>query len=678
MTTVSVRREGVAAVVTIDNPPVNATSAAVREGLLAAVAEVEALGVDLAVLACPGRTFVAGGDVAEFDRPPVPPHLPDVLDAIERSAVPWCAALHGTVLGGGFELALACAWRVAAPGTVFGLPEVTLGLVPGAGGTQRLPRLIGMERAARLAATGERVTAARLAEWGGVDAILDGPLVPAALTWPAGRPRPRPLADREVAPEDLSTLADELSRTAKGTTAPLRALEAVGWSSLPFAEGLRRERALFLELRDSREARALRHAFFAERAVMRPAAIEGVAPRPIERVAVIGGGLMGAGIAAACLAADLPVVLVERDPAAATAAHGRVADLLAGAVRRGKATEAETADRLARLTATDDIGAAAATDIAIEAVFEDLAAKRAVFARLVAVLDGDALLATNTSYLDPDAIAEGLPRPDRVLGLHFFSPAHVMRLVEVVRARDTSPATLATGFGLVRRLGKVGVLARVCDGFIGNRILTAYRRAADYLLADGALPHEIDAAMRGFGMPMGPYELQDLTGLGIAYATRRRLDPVRPATERYVPIADRLVEAGRTGQAAGLGWYRYADGGRTPERDPAVEDMVRAWSAEEGVARRAFPPDEIVARLASVMVNEGAAIVEDGIAEGPDAVDVVEILGYGFPRWRGGPMHWAAAEGLPAVAAAMGRVIAQSPGSWRLSRRLTEALPRDT
>jgi 3-hydroxyacyl-CoA dehydrogenase len=650
----------------------------VRAGLLAAVAEVEALGVDVAVLACAGRTFVAGGDVAEFDLPPVPPHLPDVLDAIERSSVPWCAALHGTVLGGGFELTLACAWRVAAPGTLFGLPEVTLGLVPGAGGTQRLPRLIGMERAARLAATGERVTAARLVDWGGLDAILDGPLVPAAIAWAAGRPRPTPLADRTVAAEDHAPHAADLGRAAKGTTAPARALQAVGWSVLPFAEGLRRERALFLELRDRREARALRHAFFAERAVMRPAAIEGVGPRPIARVAVVGGGLMGAGIAAASLAVDLPVVLLERDPEAAAAAHGRVADLLAGAVRRGKATEADTAARLARLMATDDIGAAAGADVAIEAVFEDLAAKRAVFTRLAAVLDADALLATNTSYLDPDAIAEGVPRPDRVLGLHFFSPAHVMRLVEVVQARDTSREALATGFALVRRLRKVGVLAGVCDGFIGNRILTAYRRAADYLLADGCLPHEVDAAMRGFGMPMGPYELQDLTGLGIAYANRRRLDAIRPAAERYVPIADRLVEAGRTGQAAGLGWYRYPGGGRTPGRDPAVEDMVCAWSAEEGVDRRAFPPDEIAARLAAVMVNEGAAIIDEGIAEGPDAVDVVEMLGYGFPRWRGGPMHWAASEGLPAVAAAMGRVIAQSPGSWRLSRHLADALPRDT
>jgi 3-hydroxyacyl-CoA dehydrogenase len=667
---VTVARAGDVAVVTIDNPPVNATSQPVREGLMKAVSEVAAMGVRAAVVACAGRTFVAGGDLAEFDRDPVPPHLPDVYDAIEASPLPWCAALHGTVLGGGLELALACAWRVAAPGARFGLPEVKLGLIPGAGGTQRLPRLIGTECAARMAATGDPVGTAEMLHWGGIDAVLDGDLVPAAIAWLDGRTRPVPVGARSAAPADLTVLAAEVAKRAKGEIAPARALGAVGWAAtFPLAEGLRRERATFLELKAGPQSRALRHAFFAERAVMKPAAIEGVRPRPFETVAVAGGGLMGAGIAASCLTAGLDVVLIERDGEAAGAARSRVAGILEGAVRRGKATAEETAARLDRLVTTDDYGRAAQADLAIEAVFEDLAVKHAVFARLAAVLRPGAILATNTSYLDPGAIAAGLPGPERVLGLHFFSPAHVMRLVEIVRTPATAPEVLATGFALARRLGKTGVLAGVCDGFIGNRMLSAYRRQADYLLADGALPQEVDSAMRDFGMPMGPYELQDLTGLQIAHANRRRQDATRDPAERYVPIADRLVEAGRTGQAAGRGWYRYADG-RRPERDAEVEALVVAYSDEAGIARRSFEPAEIAARLMAAMVNEGALILEECIAENADAIDVVEMLGYGFPRWRGGPMFWARETGLGAVRDAMARVLAQSPGSWRVADML--------
>lgn len=664
------RGEGVA-IVRIDNPPVNATSHAVREGLMAAVRAVEAEGVHAAILVCAGRTFVAGGDIAEFDRPPEPPLLPDLCDAIEASPVPWCAAMHGTVLGGGLELALACAWRVAAPGTRFGLPEVRLGLIPGAGGTQRLPRLVGLDRAARMIATGAMVGAAEFLAWGGIDALLDGKPETAARDWLAGRARPQVVSARSVAGADLAALGREVARKAQGEIAPGRALEVVGLAAeRPFAEGLRREREVFLELKGGRQSRALRHAFFAERAVARPEAIAGARPRPVETVAIVGGGLMGSGIATACLAAGLSVVLLEREEAAASAASGRVGGLLDAMVGRGKATADDAAAARSRLVVASDYAAAAGADLAIEAVFEDLDVKREVFGRLAAALAPDAILATNTSYLDPARIAAGIAAPERVLGLHFFSPAHVMRLVEVVRPDGVAPEALATGFALARRLGKVPVLAGVCDGFIGNRILTAYRRQADYLLADGCLPHEVDAAMRGFGMPMGPYELQDMTGLGIAYASRRHRAPSRPTGERVVPIADRLYEAGRLGRSAGRGWYRYAEGSRTPERDEDVEAVVRAWSVEEGRARQAFAPDEIVARLLAVMVNEGALIVEEGIAETDAAVDVVEMLGYGFPRWRGGPMHWAEAEGIDRVADAMARVAGQSPGSWVLSRRL--------
>jgi 3-hydroxyacyl-CoA dehydrogenase len=667
---VSVTREGDVALVRIDNPPVNATSQPVRAGLMDALGQIEAMGVRAAVVACAGRTFVAGGDVAEFDRDPVPPHLPDVYAAIEASPVPWCAALHGSVLGGGLELALACAWRVAAPGTLFGLPEVKLGLIPGAGGTQRLPRLIGTERAARLAATGETVGTAEMLDWGGIDAALDGDLVPAAIAWLENRPHPAAVGARTAAPADLTTLAAEIAKRAKGEIAPGKALEAVGWAAdLPLAEGLRRERAIFLDLKSGPQSRALRHAFFAERTVMKPAAVRGATPRALATIALVGGGLMGAGIAASCLSAGLEVVLIERNAEAAAAARGRVAGILEGAMKRGKATAAETAARLDRLVTTEDDARAAGAGLAIEAVFEDLAVKHAVFARLAAVLAPDAILATNTSYLDPGAIAAGLPGPDRILGLHFFSPAHVMRLVEIVHTPATAPDVLATGFALAKRLGKTGVLSGVCDGFIGNRMLSAYRRQADYLLADGALPHEIDAAMRAFGLPMGPYELQDLTGLQIAYANRRRQDATRPPTERYLPIADRLVEAGRTGQGAGRGWYRYEDG-RRPERDAEVEALVVAYSAEAGIARRSFELAEIADRLMAAMVNEAALILEEGIAENADAIDVVKMLGYGFPRWRGGPMFWARETGIGTVREAMKRVVDQSPGSWRVADML--------
>ena len=674
---VTVEREGGIAWVVVNNPPVNATSTAVRAGLEKAVREVQ--GADLAVLRCEGPTFIAGGDMSEFDAPAAAPHLPDVVQAIEDSETPFLALLHGNVLGGGFEIAMGCAWRIAAPGTRFGLPEVNVGLIPGAGGTQRLPRLIGLEPAIELACSGAILKAERLLELGGIDAIEEGDLLQAARAFAADLPaRPVAVSQRpaiEIDPALIEASRAEIAKNAKGATAPLDNLEALQWAALPFAQGQPRERERHLALRRSPQSRALRHAFFAERRVSRPEAIEGAAPRDIAHVAVVGGGLMGAGIATALLNAGLPVTILERDAEAAEGALTRVRGLLESGLKRGKITEAQLEERMERFAAETDYAKASGADLAIEAVFEDVDVKREVFARLAAVLRPGAILATNTSYLDPREIFAGIDNPDRCLGLHFFSPAHVMKLLEIVKTPATAPEVLATGFALARRLRKVAVLSGICDGFIGNRMLAAYRREADYLLADGALPYQIDAAMRAFGLPMGPYEMQDMSGLQIAWANRKRQAATRAPDERYVTIADQLCEMGRLGQRAGKGWYAYEEGSRKPVRDPEVEALIEAYSAQQGIARRGFTEEDISARLLAVLANEGARIVEEGIAEDDAAVDMVQVHGYGFPRWRGGPMHYAAETGWEETAAVMRQVAGESPGSWVIGPLADRARP---
>lgn len=675
MPVVNVTKDGTLAIVTIDNPPVNATSTAVRAGLAKAVADVQ--GAKAAILIGAGRCFVAGGDMTEFDRPAELPHLPDVVQAIEDSETPFIAALHGTVLGGGLEIAMACAWRIAAPGTRFGLPEVNVGLIPGAGGTQRAPRLIGMESAIDMACSGQIFTADRMIDLGGIDAIADGDLLAAARAFADTLPaRPTPVSARSVAALNATAYSDTVSRLrkrAKGAQAPLENLAALQWAALPFAEGQPKERSRHLALRQSAESRALRHAFFAERAVSRPSAIKDTSPREISTIAVVGGGLMGAGIATSALGAGLNVILIERDADAAKAAHDRVAGLIDGGVKRGKITAAKRDAQIAALTCTSDYADARPADLAIEAVFEDLDVKRAVFRDLAANTGADAILATNTSYIDPQQIFDGIQNPSRCIGLHFFSPAHVMKLLEIVRLPETAPEVIATGFALGKRMRKISVLSGICDGFIGNRMLAVYRRVAEYLLADGALPAEIDAAARAAGMPMGPFELQDLTGLQIAWANRKRQAATRPADERYVTISDQLCEAGRLGQRSGKGWYRYDEGNRTPQPDDAVTAIITAYSDANGITRRNFTQTEISDRLMAVLANEGARIVEEGIAENDAAVDMVKIHGYGFPRWRGGPMHLADATGWDHVAKIMRQLQSESPNSWHLAKRVQNA-----
>jgi 3-hydroxyacyl-CoA dehydrogenase len=435
----------------------------------------------------------------------------------------------------------------------------------------------------------------------------------------------------------------------------------------PFAEGQPKERARHLALRHSPESRALRHAFFAERVVAKPAAIKGATPRDITSLVVVGGGRMGAGIATSALNAGLSVTLIERDADAAKQAETRVHGLLEGAVKRGKMTADAFEARKAAFRAVSDYAEAASAPLAIEAVFEDVAVKREVFQKLAAVMADDAILATNTSYLDPMLIFEGITNQDRCIGLHFFSPAHIMKLLEIVKTPHTSAEVLATGFALGKRLRKISVLSGICDGFIGNRILAAYRRAADYLLADGALPYQVDAAMRKMGVPMGPYEMQDLTGLQIAWANRKRQAATRDPNERYVTIADQLCEMDRLGQRTGKGWYTYEEGNRKPLRDPEVEGIVEAYSAQNGITRRAFTEEEIAGRLLAVIANEGALIVQEGIAERAADVDMVKVHGYGFPRWRGGPMQYAKEIGLKKSKEFMQLVATDSPGSWKVA-----------
>ncbi len=665
-------RDGVCTI-TLDNPPVNVIGRDLRAGLVAALDAAEAAGITRVVITGAGSAFAAGADAREFDSPPAEPHLTDILQRLER--LPAIAAINGTALGGGLEIALACRYRIAATGAALGLPEVTLGVVPGAGGTQRLPRIVGVACAAELITEGRIVTAAEALTLGLIDAVAED-VVAAALALPeCVLTCSIATGDRLVAAPALGRLAavrSTLAKRARGQVAPSVALDLVERAdTLTLQDGLARERAAFLTLRQGDQARALRHVFFAERAATGRARSFPVAAVDIHTAIVVGGGTMGAAIAYALQGVGVGVTLVETDSAGADRARANLGRLFDDGVRRGKLDVATAATRRAALEVVVGYRTLPPADLAIEAVFEDLGVKRQVFAALASALPPSTILATNTSYLDVNRIFEGVPYPQRTVGLHFFAPAHVMKLIEIVRAQTTSDATLAAAFRLAQRMKKIPVEAGVCDGFIGNRILTRYRMTTDTALIEGALPWQVDAAMEGFGMAMGPYAVQDLSGLDIAYANRRRKNLAGLPAISTNPIADRMVEElKRLGQKSGGGWYDYADAQRTPSA-PVAELIVDA-SHKAGIARRIWSDQDIQDRAITAMIEEGLHILAEGIARAPAEIDLVMVHGYGFPRWRGGPMHHADHIGLPAVLARIDALAQDDPLSWRVPALLRQ------
>ncbi|SMH51617.1 3-hydroxyacyl-CoA dehydrogenase NAD-binding domain-containing protein [Maritimibacter sp. HL-12] len=674
---VTTRRDGATAHVTLDFPPVNAIGQETRAGLIAALDWIEAeAGLERVILSGAGRAFAAGADAREFDGPALEPHLPDVVARIEACEVPWIAAIRGPALGGGCELALACRYRIATPDAQIGLPEVTLGVVPGAGGTQRLPRLVGLKAALDMIATGKPVTGERALALRLVDEIADDPAFAAEevnhellSTVVAIGDLPGPETDAEALAAAKATAEARM----RGQIAPHRAIDLVEMSTTtPLGEALQVERETFLKLRVGAQARALRHIFFAERGAKAPGWLKDTRPAEITRAVVVGGGTMGAGIAYALLNAGIFVDIIETDAEGVARAEANLENIVAASLKRGLITEAQAQARRAAFNATAEYAIAREADIAIEAAFESMEVKQAVFTRLQAAMRPDTLMATNTSYLDVNEIAAVLDDPTRLVGLHFFAPAHIMKLLEIVRGEATSDAALATGFALAKRLRKLPVLAGVCDGFIGNRILARYREAADTVMMDGSNPWEIDEAMVEFGYPMGPYEAQDLSGLDIAFANRRRQDVTRDPNRRYIPISDRMVNEGRLGKKAGVGWYRYPGGGGKVI-DPLVEDLAREEAYFAKVERQAFSADEIRERLVLAMINEAAAILDEGIAQSAADIDVVTVAGYGFPRWRGGLMHHADTIGAGAILARLEAFAREDPVAWQpadLIRRL--------
>jgi 3-hydroxyacyl-CoA dehydrogenase len=651
---VTLRRDHNVGVITVDNPPVNALKHAVREGLIAALAEAKGdAGIEAVVLACAGRTFVAGADISEFGKPPASLITGNVVAAIEAMGKPVVAALHGTALGGGLELALACHVRVAAPGTRLGLPEIKLGLIPGAGGTQRLPRLVGPEKALEMILTGTPIPAQDALAHGLVDEIAAGDVTAAAIDLAkkiVAEKRPLVLArDRgeKLAAADrakFDELAAGYAKRGKGQLAPAAAIEALRNAlDLPFDAALAREWARFLELLGSEQAKSQRHIFFAEREAAKLSGVPAdTKPREIKRAAVIGAGTMGGGIAMCFANAGIPVTVVEMSAEALARGLDVVAKNYRSTAARGGLAPEDAERRIGLIQGAADMAAIADADIVIEAVFETMDVKRQVFSALDRVAKPDAVLATNTSYLDVNEIARATARPSSVVGMHFFSPANLMRALEVVRGAATDPAVLATAVAVGRKIGKAPAVVGVCHGFVGNRIQRLRTVEAERVLIEGALPQEVDAAMTEFGFPMGPLAAGDLAGLDISWSMRK-------AQGLRAEIADALCERGRYGQKTGKGFYRYEAGSRAPKPDPEVEQLIVATSARLGVARRTIDKKEIVERLLFPVINEGARVLEEGIAARPGDIDVIWVFGYAFPAWRGGIMHWADTLGLPYV-----------------------------
>ena len=649
-------RHDIVGIVTIDSPPVNALSAAVRGGILdnvkAAIADPE---IKVIVLTCGGRTFIAGADITEFGKPPKPPALNDVLSTIENSPKPVIAAIHGTALGGGLEVALACHYRVATKDAKLGLPEVKLGLLPGAGGTQRLPRAVGPELAVKMIVGGDPIGAAEAHKAGLIEEIVEGPASGAEAFARKVVAENRPL--RKLRDDDSKLAAAKADRSiftnavaaitkkSRGLEAPFAAADAVGYAiDLPFDEGLKREREGFLKLLTSDQSKAQRYAFFAEREAAKIAGVpEGTKGRKVDRVAIIGAGTMGGGIAMSFANAGIPVTLIETAEEQLKRGMGVMQKNWEATAARGGIQADAPAKRMALIDGKVGLEHVKDADLVIEAVFETMAVKKEVFGKLDQYAKPGAVLASNTSYLNIDAIAAETSRPQDVLGMHFFSPANVMKLCEIVRAEKTAPDALVTAVSIARKIAKVPAVVGVCDGFVGNRMLAQRGKQAEKLLFEGALPQQVDAVVTKFGMPMGPFAMGDLAGLDIGWRSRK---------DRGIKseIADALCEAGRFGQKTGKGYYKYEAGSRAPLPDPDVEKLIDETLAKLGLKRRAVSDEEILERMMYPMINEGAKILAEGIAARPSDIDVVWLYGYGWPIYRGGPMYWADSVGLKHIA----------------------------
>ncbi|NPV20132.1 3-hydroxyacyl-CoA dehydrogenase NAD-binding domain-containing protein [Bradyrhizobium aeschynomenes] len=649
-------RHDIIGIVTIDSPPVNALSAAVRGGILDNVkAAIDDPAIKAIVLTCGGRTFIAGADITEFGKPPKPPALNDVLSTIENSPKPVIAAIHGTALGGGLEVALACHYRVATKDSKLGLPEVKLGLLPGAGGTQRLPRAVGPELAVKMIVGGDPIGAAEALKSGLIEEIVEGPAsggVDFARKVVAENRPLRKLRDDDskiaAAKADRSIFTNAvaaITKKSRGLEAPFAAADAVGYAiDLPFDEGLKREREGFLKLVASDQSKAQRYAFFAEREAAKIAGVpEGTKGRKVERVAIIGAGTMGGGIAMSFANAGIPVTLIETAEEQLKRGMGIMQKNWEATAARGGIPADAPAKRMALIDGKVGLENVKDADLVIEAVFETMAVKKEVFGKLDQYAKPGAVLASNTSYLNIDAIAAETSRPQDVLGMHFFSPANVMKLCEIVRADKTAPDALVTAVSIARKIAKVPAVVGVCDGFVGNRMLAQRGKQAEKLLFEGALPQQVDAVVTKFGMPMGPFAMGDLAGLDIGWRSRK---------DRGIKseIADALCEAGRFGQKTGKGYYKYEAGSRAPLPDPDVEKLIDETLAKLGLKRRNVSDEEILERMMYPMINEGAKILAEGIAARPSDIDVVWLYGYGWPIYRGGPMYWADSVGLKHIA----------------------------
>jgi len=655
---VTFSKEGNIGLIVVNNPPVNALSQAVRQGIKTGVekgiADKDILAM---IIICEGRTFIAGADIREFGKPMMEPFLPAIVQYIEDSPKPMIAAIHGTALGGGLEIALGCHFRIAAPTAKVGLPEVKLGILPGAGGTQRLPRLVGPQAALDMIVSGNPIAAQKAQTIGIIDEIADGDLKAAALTFAKkviSEKRPikkiSSLAAKVDNPAMFEEYAKSIARKQRGFLAPFQCIKAVQAAvELPFAEGMKREREIFVELQASPQSKAQRHVFFAEREVARIPGLPADQPtREIKSVGVLGAGTMGGGIAMCFVNAGIPVVLLEVKQEFLDKGLGIIRKNYANTVTKGSLKQDVMDKRMSLIKPTLSYDDLKNVDLVIEAVFEDMAVKKEVFAKLDAVCKPGTIFASNTSYLNIDDIAAMTKRPEDVMGMHFFSPANVMRLLENVRGAKTSPEVYATAMKVGKKISKVPVLVGVCDGFVGNRMLAKRSRECGFMLEEGALPQQIDKVIYSFGFPMGPYAMGDMAGLDIGWRNRKaKFDTLSPR-EKANNILDKICELGRYGQKTGAGFYKYDDK-RNATTDLVIEELIIKHSREVGITRRVITDQEIIERAIYSMINEGAKILEEGIAARPLDIDIVWIYGYGFPVYRGGPMFYADQVGLKKI-----------------------------